>query len=529
MQVDPVDRRRGDRRRATRAASRSSGAIPAERLREWRRRGPGASPPTTGLAARARPQRPRTSARCASSTPSTPTAAVVAAGAPWFMTLFGRDSLLTVVDGAARRPRPGARHAADAGHASRARTIDPRTEEEPGRILHEMRFGETAVARARRRQRLLRHRRRHAAVRDAARRAAAVGRRRRARSTSCCPHADRALEWIERATATATATATSSTSAPPTTAWPNQGWKDSWDGDHASPTARSPSRRSRCARCRATSTPPTWPGPHFAREPATADRPRLLARAGRASSSAASTRLLARPDRGWFALGLDRDKRPIDALASNMGHCLWTGIVDEDKAAAVAEHAAVRRRCSAAGASARWPTSMAAYNPMSYHNGSVWPHDNAICRGRPDALRLRRRRPSGSPTACSTRPSTSATGCPSCSAASTARELRRPGAATRPRARRRPGPRPRRCCCCARCCASSPRAGRQAVVRPGRARALPAACASAACSLAKSRAAVEMWPTGWEITGLEETSVEVIPTRRPGRPGLALDGRGGRV
>ena len=44
------------------------------------------------------------------------------------------------------------------------------------------------------------------------------------------------------------------------------------------------------------------------------------------------------PDRGWFAVGLDRDKRPIDALASNMGHCLWTGIVDDDKAAAVAEH-----------------------------------------------------------------------------------------------------------------------------------------------------------------------------------------------
>ena len=40
------------------------------------------------------------------------------------------------------------------------------------------------------------------------------------------------------------------------------------------------------------------------------------------------------PDRGWFALGLDGDKRPIDALASNMGHCLWSGIIDEDKAAA---------------------------------------------------------------------------------------------------------------------------------------------------------------------------------------------------
>ena len=39
-----------------------------------------------------------------------------------------------------------------------------------------------------------------------------------------------------------------------------------------------------------------------------------------------------RPDKGWYAVGLDRDKRPIDALASNMGHCPSTGIVDADKA-----------------------------------------------------------------------------------------------------------------------------------------------------------------------------------------------------
>ena len=50
--------------------------------------------------------------------------------------------------------------------------------------------------------------------------------------------------------------------------------------------------------------------------------------------------------------------------------------------------------------------------------------------------------------------------------------------------------------------------------------ALPPMRTSAAWApVGQSRAAVEMWPTGWEITGLEETSVEVIPTRRPGRPG----------
>ena len=38
------------------------------------------------------------------------------------------------------------------------------------------------------------------------------------------------------------------------------------------------------------------------------------------------------PDKGYFALALDKDKKPVDSCASNMGHCLWVGIVDEDKA-----------------------------------------------------------------------------------------------------------------------------------------------------------------------------------------------------
>src|SRR6185437_7590152 len=80
---------------------------------------------------------------------------------------------------------------------------------------------------------------------------------------------------------------------------------------------------------------------------------------------------------GWFALGLDRDKRPIDSLASNIGHCLWTGIIDEDKAAQVAEQLLSPEMFTGWGVRTL-ASSMAAYNPMSYHNGSVWPHDNAL-------------------------------------------------------------------------------------------------------------------------------------------------------
>jgi glycogen debranching enzyme len=82
-------------------------------------------------------------------------------------------------------------------------------------------------------------------------------------------------------------------------------------------------------------------------------------------------------EHGWFAMGLDRDKRPLDAMASNMGHCLWTGIVDEEKAPLVAKHL-LSDACFSGWGIRTLADTMAGYNPISYHNGSVWPHDNAI-------------------------------------------------------------------------------------------------------------------------------------------------------
>jgi len=81
---------------------------------------------------------------------------------------------------------------------------------------------------------------------------------------------------------------------------------------------------------------------------------------------------------GYFALGLDRDKKRIDGIGSNMGHCLWTGIVDEEKAPHVA------RALLSEGMFGGWgirtlSAENAGYNPISYHCGSVWPHDNALC------------------------------------------------------------------------------------------------------------------------------------------------------
>jgi glycogen debranching enzyme len=76
-------------------------------------------------------------------------------------------------------------------------------------------------------------------------------------------------------------------------------------------------------------------------------------------------------------VALDGDKRPVDSLTSNIGHCLWTGIVDEERAPAVVEALMSDEMFTGFGVRTL-ASSMGAYNPVSYHNGSVWPHDNAI-------------------------------------------------------------------------------------------------------------------------------------------------------
>ena len=82
-------------------------------------------------------------------------------------------------------------------------------------------------------------------------------------------------------------------------------------------------------------------------------------------------------DLGTYALALDADKQPCRVRTSNPGHCLFTGIVSESRAQHVAE--TLMSEHSFGGWGVRTVTSGAArYNPMSYHNGSVWPHDNAI-------------------------------------------------------------------------------------------------------------------------------------------------------
>lgn len=76
-------------------------------------------------------------------------------------------------------------------------------------------------------------------------------------------------------------------------------------------------------------------------------------------------------------LALDGNSKPCKVLTSNMGHCLWSEILDQDQARAVAAHLMSESMFSGYGIRTLADTEVA-YNPMSYHNGSCWPHDNSM-------------------------------------------------------------------------------------------------------------------------------------------------------
>src|SRR5262249_8819835 len=77
------------------------------------------------------------------------------------------------------------------------------------------------------------------------------------------------------------------------------------------------------------------------------------------------------PERKFFALALDGSKRKVDSLSSNIGHLLWSGIVDEDKAAALRDHLMSPKMFSGWGIRTM-AEGEGGYNPIEYHDGTVW-------------------------------------------------------------------------------------------------------------------------------------------------------------
>jgi glycogen debranching enzyme len=80
---------------------------------------------------------------------------------------------------------------------------------------------------------------------------------------------------------------------------------------------------------------------------------------------------------GYYVVGLDGEKRPIDSMTSNMGHLLWSGIVPEERARPVADQLLSDQMFSGWGVRTL-SRDDGGFNPIGYHAGTIWPHDNAI-------------------------------------------------------------------------------------------------------------------------------------------------------
>ncbi len=297
---------------------------------------------------------------------------VVAAGAPWFMALFGRDSLLTSWMSISMAPHVALGTLRTLARLQGRRT-DLMTEEAPGRILHEVRVGmdaTLALGGGRVYYGSIDSTPLFVMLADEALRWGAP----RQEIEALLPAVDAALDWL-RSPAVSGRLGFVEYQRCTDRGLLHQGWKDSHDAISFSDgtPARTPIALAEVQgytygafRARA----------HLADvfgDPAAAQVWSARAEDLRERFDVAFWL----PDRARYAIALDGDARQVDALASNMGQCLWTGIVREDRAAQVA--AAILDPDLFTGFGVRTLAgSMRAFNPVSYHNGSVWPHDTTL-------------------------------------------------------------------------------------------------------------------------------------------------------
>jgi glycogen debranching enzyme len=303
-----------------------------------------------------------------------PEGSAPAAGIPWYVAPFGRDSLITCLQTHYLDP-DRAIETLRLLSAHQGTRIDEWREEEPGKILHEKRYGELARTGA------IPHSPYYGTADatplflmlfvDMMKWTADPETFRR-----FIPHVKRAIDWIDHYGDRDGDGFIEYRSFPPGLGEVmHQGWKDSWDsinhtdgrpatGDIALVEVQGYVYSAYVGLAEVLD--------QFD-EPDLADRLRAQADQMRARVE----KTFWQQDLGFYAQGLDDDKSPVRAITSNPGHLLFTGLPSEERAATVAERLGQHDMDSGWGVrtlSARAAT----YNPMSYHNGTVWPHDNSI-------------------------------------------------------------------------------------------------------------------------------------------------------
>jgi glycogen debranching enzyme len=302
---------------------------------------------------------------------NTPFGPLIDAGVPWFACPFGRDLAITAWQTLMFRPDLAVAALRFLAHYQ-GRKVDDFTDEEPGRILHELRRGELAALG------LIPHRPYYGSIdatplfvvllAETVRWTGDTG-----LAAELFENATRAIEWIESyGDKDGDGYVEYLTRSP--RGIKHQGWKDS-EAPILDEGGRPVEPPIALAEVQAYV---------YAAYQAYADLLEWLGRPGSAEFRARAAELARRfnrdfwvEDGGFFAVALDAAKQPVRTLASNAGHCLWAGIADRDRALTLAERLLQEDMLSGWGLrtlSSRVP----GFNPMSYHNGSVWPHDNSL-------------------------------------------------------------------------------------------------------------------------------------------------------
>ncbi|WP_106638559.1 amylo-alpha-1,6-glucosidase [Allosphingosinicella vermicomposti] len=294
------------------------------------------------------------------------------AGVPWYSTVFGRDGILSALFIVSQAPEV-AQGVLRTLAASQATQVDERADAQPGKILHESRAGEMAELGE------VPFRRYYGTV-DATPLFIMLADAYFARTGDTAtireiwPNIEAAMHWID-VYGDADGDGFVEYCRMTDQGLSNQGWKDSHDAIfHADGTlAEGP-----IALCEVQAYV-------FAAKRGAANLARALGseeQALRWEEEADRIRLLFE-EKFWledlqiYALALDGKKQPCRVRTSNAGHALFTGIASPERAAAMAEQFVDRTFFSGWGVRTV-ATGEARYNPMSYHNGSVWPHDNAV-------------------------------------------------------------------------------------------------------------------------------------------------------